>query len=133
MSRLTKRDGNIAVRVGGCTKRHDPVFDKLAHYEDLEEQGRLIQSPFQVGETVWCMEENYDYTWEVTGYLFMGVCGDYIIVSSEYMGYEFEEQLEAMCEDMVEDCSLDIYIFHKSRAFKTKEEAEAKLEEMKGE
>jgi hypothetical protein len=42
MGRLTERDGRIAVRVGGCTKRHDPVFDKLARYEDLEEQGRLI-------------------------------------------------------------------------------------------
>lgn len=120
MSRLTKRHGKHAVQIGAETRRHDEAWLKLAHYEDLEEQ---------IGETVWCLVENYDYTWEVTGYLFMGVCGDYIIVSSEYMGYEFEEQLEAMCEDMVEDCSLDIYIFHKSRVFKTKAEAEAKLAE----
>ena len=42
MNRLTERDGRIAVRVGGCTKRNDPVFDKLAHYEDLEEAGELL-------------------------------------------------------------------------------------------
>ena len=45
MNRLTKRDGRIAVHVGGCTKRADPVFEKLAQYEDLEEAGRLVVLP----------------------------------------------------------------------------------------
>ena len=29
------------------------IFDKLAHYEDLEEQGRLIELPCKAGDTVW--------------------------------------------------------------------------------
>ena len=42
MKRLTKREGKHTVRIGNEWRRHDPVWDKLAYYEDLEEQGRLI-------------------------------------------------------------------------------------------
>lgn len=35
----------------GCLLQE--VFDKLAHYEDMEEQGRLIELPCAVGEIVW--------------------------------------------------------------------------------
>ena len=52
MDRLTKRDGRIAVHVGGCTKRADPVFEKLAQYEDLEEAGRLVILPEGTGKTL---------------------------------------------------------------------------------
>ena len=52
MNRLTKRDGRIAVHVGGCTKRADPVFEKLAQYEDLEESGRLVVLPEGDGKTL---------------------------------------------------------------------------------
>ena len=31
--------------------------DKLAHYEDLAEQGRLIELPCVPNETVWCADE----------------------------------------------------------------------------
>ena len=30
-----------------------PAINKLAHYEDMEEQGRLIELPCKVGDTVW--------------------------------------------------------------------------------
>lgn len=60
MSRLTERDGRIAVRVGGCTKRNDPVFEKLANYEDLEEAGRLITLPCKVGDAVWIVVKTDD-------------------------------------------------------------------------
>lgn len=42
MKRLTKREGKHTVRIGNEWRRHDPVWDRLAEYEDLEEQGRLI-------------------------------------------------------------------------------------------
>ena len=32
---------------------YQKVLDKLAHYEDLEEAGRLIELPCAVGDTVW--------------------------------------------------------------------------------
>lgn len=54
MSRLTKRHGKYAVQIGAETRRNDEAWLKLAHYEDLEEQGRLI-----VIEPVKDYEEHY--------------------------------------------------------------------------
>ena len=31
----------------------EKVWEKLAHYEDLEEQGKLIKLPCKIGDTVW--------------------------------------------------------------------------------
>lgn len=42
MERLTKREGKHTVRIGNEWRRHDPAWDKLAEYEDLDEEGRLI-------------------------------------------------------------------------------------------
>lgn len=42
MHRLTKREGKHTVRIGNEWRRHDPVWDKLAYYEDLEESGNLV-------------------------------------------------------------------------------------------
>ena len=36
MKRLTKREGKHTVRIGNEWRRHDPVWDKLAEYEDFE-------------------------------------------------------------------------------------------------
>lgn len=36
MKRLTKREGKHTVRIGNEWKRHDPIWDKLAAYEDTE-------------------------------------------------------------------------------------------------
>lgn len=35
MNRLTKREGKHTVRIGNEWRRHDPVWDRLAEYEDL--------------------------------------------------------------------------------------------------
>ena len=49
--RLTEYDSHGDVYV----KHHDYILaaEKLAHYEDLEEQGRLIELPCKIGDTVW--------------------------------------------------------------------------------
>lgn len=56
MERLTERmenapDGKSNVWV----KNHDYIkaSEKLAEYEDLEEQGLLVRLPFPIGTTVW--------------------------------------------------------------------------------
>lgn len=142
MSRLTKRNypnrrltelrKNGLLKIDLSYSHVEAITNKLADYEDLEEQGRLVYHPYRIGDRVWHLVENYDFTWDISPSLFMGVTGDYIVVTSEYIGYNYEEQLAVMCEDMVEEISPDIYIFHKSNVFKTKEEAEAKLKELKG-
>ena len=60
MSRYTKYtylNGDPAIEMcGKIVPYYDSVFKcikKLAHYEDLEEQGRLIELPCKVGDTVY--------------------------------------------------------------------------------
>lgn len=70
MDRLTRKTG-----LGVISSNYDKDFDmnektfaeyqkvlnKLAHYEDLEEAGRLIELPCAVGDTVWAI------TWVFNG------------------------------------------------------------------
>lgn len=56
MERLTERIDNVPDGESGVwVKEHDYVSaaEKLAEYEDLEEQGRLIKLPCKVGDTVY--------------------------------------------------------------------------------
>lgn len=48
------------------------AIDKLGRYEDLEEQGRLIILPCEVGDTVYVLDWYYDC--DIDGY---GVCDNY--------------------------------------------------------
>ena len=90
--------------------------DKLAHYEDLAEQGRLIELPCAVGDTVYCLAQ-YAVKGELTNNFFVNE----IQISS----FEFDGQLYVYDFDGI-DYSLD-------DIFLTKEEAEAKLKELRGE
>jgi len=108
------------------------VIDKLAYYEDLEEQGRLIKLPCKVGDTVYVVtspfnvfddieydenmkDEVYEsYVSSITFY----ECGEqyriYAKATNHFIGAYFRE-----CD------------FGKT-VFLTKSEAEAKLKELKG-
>lgn len=99
MERLTERTKNGIAMVKGCgenCKTIDDVIDKLATYEDADEQGRLLRLPCKVGATVYLIECNGKVVPKTADMMFLGVLWD------EY-GKEW---------------------------FLTKEEAEAKLEEM---
>lgn len=60
MSRLTRTEYGAycayanTVDCDDCNscKWSQAIYDKLAHYEDLEEQGRLIELPCKVGDRV---------------------------------------------------------------------------------
>lgn len=82
MERLTKRNEhgkayypycfkeNTCDGIGTSEKCNDCNFntrvcEKLAEYEDLEEQGRLIELPCKVGDTVYRILDNI-YEFEVT-------------------------------------------------------------------
>lgn len=52
MERLTMKTKDGYERVSIWTKNQQ-LIDKLAYYEDLEEQGRLIKLPCKVGDTVY--------------------------------------------------------------------------------
>ena len=53
------------------------VIDKLAYYEDLEEQGRLIKLPCKVGDTVWDNDYGRPCAYTITAFSF-GECEEYI-------------------------------------------------------
>ena len=75
MERLTEKIGNTNC-VKGCgsnckygfqhcrtedwenCKTIDDVIDKLAEYEDLEEQGLLLRLSCKVGDTIWYIDED---------------------------------------------------------------------------
>ena len=79
-------------------------MNKLAHYEDLEEQGKLIVLPCKVGDTVWKIATYQD--------------------SYDTPPYKTTEPLKFR---------MDYYDALGKNLFTTKEEAEAKLTELKGE
>lgn len=119
MGRLTRRHGKHAVQIGGETRRNDVGWLKLADYEDMEEQGRLIELPCAVGDTVYrtILDEVYEYT-----------VGSFLVDENGAWGMSllFEQEEKKFAANM--DCdNLG------KTVFLTKEEAEAKLAELKGE
>ena len=102
------------------------AFDKLAEYEDLEEKGLLLKLPCKVGDTVWVVDKELDC---YEGYQFMTICGEYVMVASEYVhcAGNFQKQLDEMAEESYDCFGVSIEIFHRDTVFLTKEEAEKEL------
>ena len=86
------------------------ILEKLAHYEDLEEQGLLLKLPCKVGDKIYYVEDGEIYKYKANSIDVKKENGKYIFCI-ECMDFETEE-------------------FGKI-VFLTKEEAEAKLEELK--
>lgn len=106
------------------------LAEKLKYYEDLEERGLLLKLPCRVGDVVYCAENKEEYS----GFLFMTMCGDFVIVTSSYAGRsDFEDQLYEMEEESMEDDGVSVNIFHKDKVFLTQAEAEKALAEMEAE
>ena len=109
--------------VDGTVELLQEVLKKLADYEDLEKQGRLIKLPCKVGDTVY-----------VNGVLGCGEAERYRVIRVDYhstLGTGRNEfYIEALlCTDP--DSSIAFYDkqFGKT-VFLTKSEAEQKLKEM---
>ena len=110
---LCGMDADCTADCEGCFV--NAIYLKLAHYEDLEEQGRLIELPCSLGDIVyviWCTFDGFNIRetqitsikWFPTGWYF--------------------ETGELMPAFKPKDFG--------ERIFTTKEEAEAKLAELKG-
>lgn len=104
------------------TSEYIPLIDsanKLAEYEDLEEQGLLLRLPIKIGDTVYYIASKPE-----DNYLILSV-EEGIILKVEIFEKEMEiwvKELNGMCIYGLEDL--------KECVFLTKEEAEAKLREM---
>lgn len=100
------------VDCNGC-KWSQAMMDKLAHYEGLEEAGRLIELPCKVGDTVWSIDFEKIHSYELTE----------ITVRNKKMVF-FSVMDGFMKVIKPEDIGKTVFL--------TKEEAEAKLAELKG-
>lgn len=90
------------------------IAEKLAQYEDLEEQGKLIKLPCKVGDTVYVKVQSGEYAEaEVRDFTYFLTCGFCIVVTSE----KFDKQ------------NIPFTDFGKT-VFLTHEEAEAALKKM---
>ena len=123
MERLTERfmhglgvkycyDSCSVCDVAVCCGLLEDILEKLAHYEDLEEQGRLIELPCAVGDTVYWISES-------------DAC---LFCNSPC--YE-------RCEEgalKIKEIPFKLHMLNEigEIIFLTKEEAEAKLKEMEG-
>ena len=119
MSRLTYKGAKVLKSCGaGCDGKCDICDDlteaiaKLKAYEDAEEQGLLLRLPCKVGDIVYVIVMVLDY----------GEIGD----KATKTYYITERKFELY---MLSDYGK--YVFGKT-VFLTKEEAEQKLESMKG-
>lgn len=101
------------------------AMNKLAHYEDLEEQGRLIELPCKLGDTIWIVRENIHEATICRIVLNISESNNFINldVAYEYVDWFYNDGRKAKAT------ALCRYL---SDAFLTKEEAEAKLAELKG-
>lgn len=108
---------------GGCTKGCHilKMYRKLAEYEDLEEQKKLLKLPCAVGDII------YEVSYENREF----VIKEHIVKEFAYRKYRFP-RIEIYCEN--ENGFLVCNIIGKldECLFLTRPEAEAKLIEMEG-
>lgn len=104
----------------------DGVLKKLANYEDLEEQGRLIKLPCKVGDTVWDNDYGRPYAYTITAFSF-GECEGYICepVTTKEVVFYYANSSGSITGSFAES------EIGKS-VFLSKSEAEAKLKELRG-
>ena len=112
------KEGNVLLK---------SALDKLADYEDLEEQGRLLKLPCKVGDSVYCIFNRY------TKCTFNN--GEFDECSCQGCEYECDSKRENYVQDM-KAYSLDWIVTNLKNfgetVFLTKSEAEAKLKELRG-
>lgn len=144
MSRLTKRidfgngKGTVDISNEMCGKllTHEAVvralFDKLAHYEDLEEQGLLLKLPCKVGDVVYFVDRRYDREKRT----FVSFVHNGYVKAIKFSSRPTKVTIEY--EDIDDNCGRckgkDVHASNIGKTvFLTKEEAEAKLKELENE
>lgn len=120
MDRLTKRntDGTVGISELRYYNYDDfqKMAQKLAEYEDLEEQGLLLRLPCKVGDTVWFVGNKFVSDYEVRRFIIDETGIDAIQVAKTVNGTDYWNSFST--DDIGEI------------VFLTKSEAKQKLNEM---
>ncbi|EOT29452.1 hypothetical protein C805_00035 [Eubacterium sp. 14-2] len=123
MERLTRRhaDGELFRPVYVIDRRkgyvnETDIIDKLAEYEDLEEQGKLLKLPCAVGDTV------YSFSFEKI----LTLCVDSFVIYTDGIDARLSSKMK---EYEFLKIDMDIADFGE-KWFSTKEAAEAALKEL---
>ena len=124
-----KAEMKIDANGKGYTEKHSycdtcevkMLFNKLKHYEDLEEQGRLIELPCAVGDTVYLFSYDIIHPFTINGFEInkyeVEFKGSYCGEDKNLEHWEIRLPVSKICKTV----------------FLTPEEAEAKLNELRGE
>ena len=98
--------------------------NKLGEYERAEEQGLLVRLPCKVGDTVWDNDFGYPEPYEIKAFSY-GYCDSYV---ESYI----EDQIIFYYENYSGSITGSFAMSELGKTvFRTREEAEKKLEEMK--
>ena len=94
----------------------------------------MEERTYKMGQLIYGVEfdiANIEHA-EVSGYLFMLECGDYILCSSEYVDCSgnFKRQLKEMYLESVNNYGVEIHMLHKKWTFPTIEEADLELKKL---
>lgn len=101
-----------------------PAIEKLAEYEDLEEQGLLVRLPCKVGDTVWDNDFGYPEPYEIKAFSY-GYCDSYVEP-------DIEDEIIFYYENSIGSVTGAFPMSELGKTvFLTREEAKKKLEEMK--
>lgn len=95
-----------------------PKMKELKRYEDLEQDGRLLEVPCKVGDIVWYLQEQYSGKW--------------IAKPATVSSFQFDRFLRIYCIDERQNTQAFWEEDFGKSVFLTEEAAEAALKEMEG-
>lgn len=101
-----------------------PAIEKLAIYEDLEEQGLLMRLPVKIGDMIWDNDFGHPVLYEIKAFSY-GFCDSYVEPNIEDEIIFYYENYNGSITGVFPMSEIG------KTVFLTREEAEKKLEEMK--
>lgn len=134
MERLTERVNDRLIMMKQDSGDNAPYYwdegnfkvaEKLATYEDLEEQGLLVRLPCKVGDTVWDNDFGYPEPYEIKAFSY-GYCDSYV-----EPGIGTEDEIIFYYENYTRSITGAFPMSEIGKTVLTREETEKKLEEMK--
>ena len=119
MERLTRRTETGGIKYTRHNIYEEDIVERLAEYEDLEEQGLLLRLPCKIGDTI------YEVSYENKEFLIK----EHIVKEFIYRAYRFP-RIEIYCENENGFLACNNIGKLDECLFLTKAEAEQKLKEM---